>query len=63
MNRILQAWQQAGYKTVEQVKAGDRPNVRPQSGKQKENYQPSQERIRKNSDWLDEFLKEQEKGR
>lgn len=63
MHRILQAWQQAGYKTVEQVKAEDRPNPKPQNGKQKENYQPSRERIRKNSDWLDEFLKEQEKGR
>lgn len=63
VHRILQTWHQAGYKTVEQVKAGDRPNARPQSGKKKENYQPSQDRIRKNSDWLDEFLKEQEKGR
>lgn len=63
VNKILQAWHQAGYQTVEQVKAGDRPAPRPQNTKQKDTYQPSQERIRKNSDWLDEFLKEQEKGR
>lgn len=63
VHRILQAWQQAGYGTVEQVKAGDRPNAAPKNGKKKEDYQPSRERIRKSSDWLDEFLKEQEKGR
>lgn len=63
VNKILQAWHQAGYKTPEQVKAGDRPAPKPQNAKQNDTYQPSQERIRKNSDWLDEFLKEQEKGR
>lgn len=64
VNRILQSWHQAGYQTVEQVEAGDRPAQKTAApAKKQENYQPSQERIRKNSDWLDEFLKEQEKGR
>lgn len=65
MNKILLSWHQAGYRTPEQVKAGDKPAPRaPARGKQAaENYQPSAERIRKNGDWLDEFLKEQEKGR
>lgn len=64
MSRILQSWHQAGYTTPEQVEAGEQA-ARPQSvpGKKKEDYQPSQERIRKNADWLDQFLKEQEKGR
>ena len=64
MNRILQSWHQAGYTTVEQVKAGEQ-TARPKSGrgKKQEDYQPSQERIRKNADWLDQFLEEQEKGR
>lgn len=63
MHRILQNWHEAGWKTPEQVRAEDRPNPKPrQSGKKKEDYQPSRERIRKNSDWLDDFLREQEKG-
>lgn len=63
MNRILQSWYQAGYKTPAQVEAGDRPAARQQPPKKAEDYQPSQERIRKSSDWLDEFLKNQEEGR
>ena len=65
MNRILQSWHQAGYRTTAQVEAGDRPAPKQPvpAQKQKDNYQPSAERIRRNSDWLDEFLKEQEKGR
>ena len=69
MNRILESWYKAGYATVEQVRAEDRPPKRSRSGEKKpasrepENYQPSAERIRKNADWLDQFLKEQEKDR
>lgn len=64
LNRILQSWHQAGYQTAAQVEAGDRPAQQQAApAKKKEDYQPSQERIRKNSDWLDEFLREQEKGR
>ena len=64
MSRILQSWHQSGYTTPEQVEAGERATrPRPGADRKKEDYQPSQERIRKNSDWLDQFLKEQEKGR
>lgn len=65
MNRILQSWHQAGYTTAQQVRTEDRPPQRRRSGRKQagpESFQPSQERIRKNADWLDEFLKEQEKG-
>lgn len=65
MNKILLSWHQAGYRTVEQVKAGDRPaGGRPsarQGGKQPD-YRPTAERVRKNGDWLDAFLEQQEKG-
>ena len=64
MHKILLAWHQAGFRTPEQVKAGDKPaNKRPapKGGKQNENYQPSLERIRKNDEWLDEFLRQQGK--
>ena len=62
MHKILMAWHQAGYRTPEQVKAGDKPaGKRPaaKGGKLKEDYQPTTERIQKSSDWLDEFLKQQ----
>jgi len=64
MNKILQSWRQAGYKTPAQVEAGDRPPKRPsRPAKDKpRDYQPSQERIQKNNDWLDQFLEEQQKG-
>ncbi len=65
MNKILLSWHQAGYRTVEQVKAGDKPAARKslvQQGKKQEDYRPTAERIKKNDDWLDEFLKQQEKG-
>lgn len=64
MNKILLSWHQAGWRTPEQVKANDRPAKRPgrKAGAEKEDYQPSAERIRKNADWLDEFLEEQRKG-
>lgn len=64
MNKILQSWHQAGYRTQEQVKAGDKPAGRrpaQQGGRKKEDYQPTAERIQKSNDWLDEFLKQQGK--
>jgi DnaD/phage-associated family protein len=63
MHKILTNWNQAGFRTPEQVKAGDKPvkkKAEPK-GKQPENYQPTTERIQKSSDWLDEFLKQQGK--
>lgn len=63
-NKILQSWHAAGYRTPQQVEAGDRPPAR--GGKrpkdQPKDVQPTRERIEKNSDWLDKFLAEQEKG-
>lgn len=63
-NKILQSWHAAGYKTPQQVAAGDRPPSRqPQpSQNQPRDFQPTRERIEKNGDWLDQFLAEQEKG-
>lgn len=64
MNKILQSWHQAGYRTPEQVKAGDKPaGKRPaQPGRAKnEDFQPTTERIQKSNDWLDEFLRQQGK--
>ena len=46
------------------AQAGDKPARKrpaPKGGKQNEDYQPSLERIRKNDEWLDEFLKQQGK--
>lgn len=66
MNKILQSWHQSGWHTPEQVKAGEKSAPRPaRSGGRaaEKNYQPSQERIQKNADFLDRFLEEQEKGR
>lgn len=62
MNKILQSWHQAGYRTLAQVEAGDRPSPRPKPAPaQSQDFQPSQERIQKNNDWLDEFLAQQKK--
>ena len=63
MNRILQSWHEAGYRTPAQVEAGDRPpqKVKPAQNKPQD-FQPTQERIQKNNDWLDRFLEEQQKG-
>lgn len=63
MNKILLNWHQEGFRTPEQVKAGDKPAKKKpeQKGKQPENYQPTTERIQKSSDWLDEFLRQQGK--
>ena len=64
MNKILQSWHSAGYQTPQQVEAGDRPPRRqaPPAKNQPRDFQPSPERIRKNNDWLDQFLEEQQKG-
>ena len=65
MNRILRSWHEAGYQTPAQAEAGDRPPKRSNSGpanQKPQNFQPTQERIRKNNDWLDQFLEEQKKG-
>ena len=65
MNKILQSWHQAGYQTPAQVEAGDRPpqRARPSPVRQRpQDFQPTQERIQKNNDWLDQFLEEQKKG-
>lgn len=62
MNKILQSWHQAGYRTPAQVETGDRPSPRPKPAPaQSQDFQPSQERIQKNNDWLDEFLAQQKK--
>ena len=64
MNKILMTWYQAGFRTPDQVKAGDKPVPKnPVSKKetQQPDYQPTAERIRKNSEWLDEFLRQQER--
>ena len=64
MNKILQSWHGAGYKTPQQVEAGDKPPKQqaPSAKVQPRDFQPSQDRIRKNNDWLDQFLAEQQKG-
>lgn len=63
-NKILQSWHAAGYKTPQQVEAGDRPPGRQSqpAKNQPRDFQPTRERIEKNGDWLDQFLAEQEKG-
>ena len=65
MNKILQSWHTAGYKTPQQVEAGDRPPRRqaPPAKNQPQDFQPSSERIQKSTDRLDQFLESQEKGR
>lgn len=65
MNSILKRWHAAGWHTAQQAEAEDRP-APGQAGKQRiagtpKDVQPSAERVRKNSDWLDEFLAQQEK--
>ncbi|MDE7003988.1 MAG: DnaD domain protein, partial [Oscillospiraceae bacterium] len=64
MNKILLSWHQAGYKTPQQVEAGDKPPRRSAAGVKAppRDFQPSQERIQKNNDWLDQFLGEQQRG-
>ncbi len=61
MNKILQSWHKAGYHTPAQVEAGDKPAKRSRPIPQPQDFQPSQERIQKNNDWLDQFLAEQQK--
>lgn len=63
MNKILLNWHQAGFRTPEQVKAGDKPAKQsaPKAARKQADYQPTTERIQKSADWLDEFLKQQGK--
>lgn len=62
MNKILQSWHKAGYRTPAQVEAGDKPPRRSKAAPAPaQNFQPSPERIQKNNDWLDEFLAQQKK--
>ena len=62
MNKILQSWHQAGYRTLAQVEAGDRPSPRPKPAPaQSQDFQPSQERIQKSNDKLDKFWEKQKK--
>ncbi len=65
MNKILERWRQAGWRTPEQVKAGDRPPKR-QGGRPAAQppagYQPSDESIDENTEWLKQFLESQKKG-
>lgn len=65
MNRILERWRQAGWRTPEQVEAGDRPPKR-QGGRPAAQtpagYQPSDESIDENTEWLKQFLESQKKG-
>ena len=61
MNKILESWHKAGYKTPAQVEAEDKPAKRGRPAPPSQDFQPSQERIQKNNDWLDEFLAEQQR--
>lgn len=64
MNSILKNWHAAGLHTAEQAEKGDRrPPSRTggQPSAPRGHCQPSEERIRKSADWLDEFLAGQEK--
>lgn len=62
VNKILLAWHQAGWRTPEEVKAGDKPPRRaaaPAGSRKREDYQPSEQSIRESGNWLDEFLQQQ----
>lgn len=64
MNKILLSWHQAGWRTVEQVKAGDKPAQKksaPRQGQKQPDYQPTTDRIRKNAERLKRLVEEQEK--
>lgn len=67
VNKILESWHKSGFTTPQQVEGerGGKPKTQAaatQGAKPQENYQPSQSRIRQQSDWLDQFLQQQEKG-
>lgn len=67
VNKILESWHKSGFTTPQQVEQerGGKPKTQAaatQGAKPQENYQPSQSRIRQQSDWLDQFLQQQEKG-
>lgn len=65
MNAILKRWHAAGLHTAGQVEAGDKPPAAPAAGSRRpagmpRDVQPTPERAKKNADWLDEFLAQQE---
>lgn len=66
VNKILESWRKSGFTTPQQVEQerGGKPKSQPttQAAKPQANYQPSPSRIRQQSDWLDQFLQQQEKG-
>lgn len=67
VSKILESWHKSGYTTPQQVEQerGSKPQAaqpQTQGAKPQENYQPSASRIQQQSDWLDQFLREQEKG-
>lgn len=63
MNKILKNWHAAGLHTVAEIEAGDKPPARSgrAGGIPKGNYQPSEERIDKSTDFLIRFLSDQNK--
>lgn len=67
MNSILMNWDKAGFRTVAEVEAGDRPPAstgksRVLSAKPQENYEPTLERIQQSEDWLDEYMKSRDQA-
>ncbi len=63
MDRILERWQQAGWRTPEQVRAEDRPPKwqGDKSAQVPADYQPSEDRIDQNTERLKKFLEQQRK--
>ena len=64
LNSILKNWHSAGLHTVAQVEAGDKPAPKAAPRKRENgpaDFQPSADRIRKNADFLDQFLAGQNK--
>lgn len=65
MNSILKRWHQAGLHTAAQVREGDKPprqeGRRPASAPApaREDRQQSAQQLRRDVDWMDEFLKQQ----
>ncbi len=63
LNAILKRWHAAGLHTVDQVKKVDKYSPPPQPNRKgrpsQKNYQPTQTRIEKNANWLDDFLARQ----
>ena len=69
MNSILKRWHQAGFHTAAQVQAGDKPAQKPGKPRAssapapaREDRQQSAQQLRRDVDWMDEFLKQQKGG-